>query len=59
MSSIILSVSAEQQLLLKLQSMVVMTIFGLVAGLALKQVVRAILGDCFIDASPSRQSPWR
>jgi len=59
MSSIILSVSAEQQLLLKLQSMVVMTIFGLVAGLALKQVVRAILGDGFIDASPSRQSPWR
>ncbi|RJX44819.1 hypothetical protein DM826_01550 [Halonotius aquaticus] len=59
MSSIILSVSAEQQLLLKLQSMVVMTIFGLIAGLALKQVVRATLGDGFIDASPSRQSPWR
>jgi len=59
MSSIILSVSAEQQLLLKLQSMVVMTIFGLIAGLALKQVVRAIIGDGFIDASPSRQSPWR
>jgi hypothetical protein len=36
-----------------------MTIFGLIAGLALKQVVRATLGDGFIDASPSRQSPWR
>jgi hypothetical protein len=54
-----LSVSAEQQLLLKLQSMVVMMIFGLIAGLALKQVGRAIIGDSFIDASPSRQSPWR
>ena len=59
MSLIMLSVSAEQQLLLKLQSMVVMMIFGLIAGLALKQVGRAIIGDSFIDASPSRQSPWR
>ena len=59
MSSIILSISAEQQLLLKLQSMVVMTIFGLIAGLAFKQVLQAVIGDRFIHASPSRRSPWR
>ena len=59
MLSTLLIMSAEQQLILKLQSVVVMMIFGLIAGLALKQVGRAIIGDSFIDASPSRQSPWR
>jgi len=59
MFTTLLSVSAEQQLLLKLQSAVVMTIFGIIAGLSLKQVLRAIIGEGFIDASPSRRSPWR
>ena len=55
----LLAVCAEQQLLLKLQSAVVMTIFGIIAGLSLKQVLRAIIGEGFIDANPSRRSPWR
>jgi len=59
MVSVLLSVSAEQQLLMKLQSAVVMTIFGIIVGLGLKQVLRVVIGDEFVDASPSRHSPWR
>jgi hypothetical protein len=59
MFATLLSVSAEQQLVMKLQSAVVMTIFAIIAGLTLKQMLRAMIGDEFIDASPSRHSPWR
>jgi len=59
MFATLLSVPAEQQLLLKLQSTVVMVLFGLIAGLAFKQVLQAVIGDGFIHASPSRRSPWR
>jgi|GEM_PF-3448861 hypothetical protein len=59
MISTLLMMSAEQQLILKLQSVVVMTVFGLVVGLLLRPVMRALVGDAFIDATPSRQSPWR
>jgi hypothetical protein len=59
MLSTLLIMSAEQQLILKLQSVVVMMIFGLVAGLLLRPVMRALVGDAFTDAVPSRKSPWR
>ncbi|MFQ3475345.1 hypothetical protein HKK80_03660 [Halonotius sp. F2-221B] len=59
MFATLLAVPAEQQLLLKLQSTVVMVLFGLIAGLAFKQVLQAVIGDGFIHASPSRRSPWR
>jgi len=59
MFATLLSVPAEQQLLMKLQSTVVMMLFGLIAGLAFKQVLQAVIGDGFIHASPSRRSPWR
>ncbi|ERH01894.1 MAG: hypothetical protein J07HN6_01455 [Halonotius sp. J07HN6] len=55
----VLTMSAEQQLILKLQSVVVMTVFGLVVGLLLRPVMRALVGDAFTDTTPSRQSPWR
>jgi len=57
--SVLLTIAAEQQLILKLQSIVSMTIFGLVVGFLLRPVVRALAGDAFMNASPSRQSPWR
>jgi hypothetical protein len=53
------TVTAEQQLLLKLQGAVVMSVFGVIAGYALRQLLGVIEGDAFIRSSQSRKSPWR
>ncbi|WP_253738696.1 hypothetical protein [Halohasta salina] len=53
----IASMTAEQQLLLKLQSTVTILAFGAVTGLLLRQVCRRVFGPEFMTASPSRRSP--
>ena len=55
----LLSVPASQQLLLKLRSTAAMMLFGLVVGLVFRRLLRHLAGDRFIEASPSRRSPWQ
>jgi hypothetical protein len=52
-------VPAGQQLILKLQGAAVMGLFGAIAGVILRWVLRGIEDEAFVRSTPSRKSPWR
>ncbi|ESS08279.1 MAG: hypothetical protein A07HN63_02301 [uncultured archaeon A07HN63] len=57
MVATLLYISGEQVLTLKLQSMVSMTVFGVIIGFLLRQAFRAVEEPGFLDRDTSNRSP--